>query len=264
MIVVALFIVALVATMAYVMMFRLERDTRRTSLILRNTEAEFLAQGSIAWAMDDIRMNWEKQKPNHIVDLTPIRSPIETVNGYQVSSIIYDMQGRFNLNSLADIDSQAEFDRLIRLLDPKVSQDEARKIVQGVFDWISPAAQDNEYSKYYAELPSPYRAAHRPMLSISELRLVKGVTPQLFNALQPYVTALPATAKINIQSAPAPVIASLSPSMSLQIADTIVNMRKLTPFKNVKAFSDLEAVKSFKIPTDKLVITSSYFWLIRM
>jgi type II secretory pathway component PulK len=43
-IVIALFIVALVATMAYAMMVRIERDTRRTSLILRNTQAEFYAQ----------------------------------------------------------------------------------------------------------------------------------------------------------------------------------------------------------------------------
>src|SRR5258708_1218566 len=97
-IVVALFIVALVATMAYVMMARLERDTRCTTLILRDTQAEFYAQGSIAWAMDQLRNNWEKQKPNQLVDITPITSPVMNENGYRIVSTIYDMQARYNLN----------------------------------------------------------------------------------------------------------------------------------------------------------------------
>ncbi|MBV9575373.1 MAG: general secretion pathway protein GspK, partial [Gammaproteobacteria bacterium] len=99
-IVIALFIVALAATMAYVMMSRLERDTRRTSLLLHYTQANFYAQGSIVWAMDQLRNNWERQKTNKLVDEIPIKSPENVMNGYKISSTIYDMQSRFNLNNL--------------------------------------------------------------------------------------------------------------------------------------------------------------------
>ena len=256
---VALFIVALVATMAYVMMARLERDTRRTSMILRNTQAELLAQGSIAWAMDTLVMNWEKQKPNQLVDVTPMQMPIENIDGFNISATIYDMQGKFNLNSLGSLDAGAGFDKLIREIDPKMPEDEVRQIVRGVSDWLSPADQQNEFSKYYAQLPQPYGAAHRDMLSISELRMVKGMTPALYNALTPYVTALPANAALNIQTASAPVIATLSPSLTLPVAASIVELRAQHPFTSVKVFSDLDIVKNHQIPTSKLTVVSSYF-----
>ena len=108
-IVVALFIVALVATMAYMMMSRFSRDTLRTSLILRNTQAEFYARGSIVWAIDQLRTNWEKRKPNQIVDVMPVKSPVIDVNGYKISSTIYDMQARFNLNNLNNANAQKRF-----------------------------------------------------------------------------------------------------------------------------------------------------------
>src|SRR5262245_19487824 len=84
--VVALFIVALVATMAYVMMIRLERDTHRTTLLLRNMQAEFYAQGTIDWAKETLRTNWLKQqgKQNTLVDITPIQSPVQEINGYKI------------------------------------------------------------------------------------------------------------------------------------------------------------------------------------
>src|SRR3990167_1767650 len=87
-IVVALFIVALVATMAYIMMSRLARDTRQTTLILRNVQAENYAQGSIAWARDHLKNDFERQKPKQMIDPVPIQSPIKEVDGYKISSKI--------------------------------------------------------------------------------------------------------------------------------------------------------------------------------
>src|SRR5579885_1274107 len=210
-IVLALFIVALVATLAYVMMSRLERDTRRTSLLLRDTQAEFYAQGSIAWAMEQLRANLANQKPNLPVDVIPLKSPVDEVNGYKISSTIYDMQARFNLNNLGNPESQADFKRLLQLVDPKINEQQAQQIVLAATDWITPGQQQNEYNKYYMDRPLPYRAAHRPMASASELQLVKGMTPQLFSLLQPYVTALPVTTQVNLRTATPQVMAALAP-----------------------------------------------------
>jgi general secretion pathway protein K len=47
----------------------------------------------------------------------------------------------------------------------------------------------------------------------SELLAVKGVTPAIYAALRPYVTALPTTsAKINLNTAPLPVLTSIAES----------------------------------------------------
>lgn len=260
-IVVALFIVALIATMAYVMMSRLERDTRRTSMILHNTQAEFYAQGSIAWAMDQLRNNWEKQRPNKLVDETPIKSPEIEVNGYKVASTIYDMQSRFNINNLNTPEAQSDFKRLIQAVAPELNEEKARNIVSAIYDWITPQSQQSEFNKYYANLPVPYRPAHRAMLSISELIHVKDITPDLFNRLKLYVTALPAHTGINIREAQIPVLLTLSPTMSLTIAKALAQLRdqNMAQMVNPQAFLNSEAVRSLQIVPDKVIPVSNYF-----
>ena len=70
MIVVALFLVALVAAMSYTMMARLARDTRRSELIMHDVQAELYAEGSVLWAKDSLRENWIRQKKDKRVDAT--------------------------------------------------------------------------------------------------------------------------------------------------------------------------------------------------
>ena len=256
-IIMALFIVALVAAMAYVMMARLARDTMRTQLIVRTTQAEFYAQGSLAWAMEQLRNNWEKQRPNQIIDVTPIQSPLSEVNGYRISSTIYDAQSRFNLNNLTNIEAQADFKRLLHLLLPDLPESKVEGIALALLEWISPAVQQNE--KYYLDLPTPYREAHRLMMSASESLLVKGMTPEIYRAIQPYIIALPVITPLNVQSASAPLLAMLSPTMNLGTAKVLIAVRSQSPFLSTEHFLNLDIIKNHPLSPEKITITSSYF-----
>lgn len=260
-IVVALFFVALVVTLSYLMMSRLERDTRRTSLLLRTTEAELYAQGSIDWAIEQLRVNLKRQKnPNLIVDEVPIQSPVDKMNGYTISSKITDMQARLNLNGLTTPEAQADLKRLIKVLDPKFDEQKTNEVIAALADWMRSGQQQNEYNKYYMSLPPPYRAAHRLMTSVSELHLVKGMTPALFDLLQPYITALPAATKINVQTAAAPVIATLSPGMTLETGLAVEKVRQQTKLTSTQIFLNLDAVKNHTPPPEsKITVVSEYF-----
>jgi len=258
-IVVALFFLALVATMAYLMMTRLERDTRRTSLLVHDTQAEFYAQGSIDWAIEQLRDNLAKQKPNVIVDIMPVHSPKNEMNGYVITSHITDMQARINLNNLTTTEAQADFKRLLQLVSPEMNEQKAQEVTLALVDWITPVQQQNEYSKYYLSLPLPYRAAHRPMTSVSELQLVKGMTPALYAALQQYITALPASTLINVQTAPAHVLAALSPKMTVETAKTVEKVRTDTKMTSIEAFLNLDVIKNHAVPAEKITVISNYF-----
>ncbi|HEX4045002.1 MAG TPA: type II secretion system minor pseudopilin GspK [Gammaproteobacteria bacterium] len=257
--VVALFIVALVATMAYVMLAQLERDTRRTTLLLRNTQAELYAQGSIAWAMDQLRQNLEKQQPNQIVDKIPLQLPVVEIAGYRISSKIEDMQGRFNLNNLTQTDEQTQFKRLLQQLAPDLTEEKVSAIVAAIVDWITSGTENSAESHYYLTLPQPYRAAHRPMVSMTELRLVKGMTADLFNALQPYVVALPKATKINVQTAPAAVLMLLSPTLELATTQALLQLRAQQPWISAQTFLNVDLVKNHSISADKITFVSDYF-----
>jgi general secretion pathway protein K len=256
--VVALFMVALVSVMAITMMARLQRDTERTRLLLRDTQATFYAQGSIAWAINQLRTNAEEKKQDQLMDVMPIRSPVEEVNGYSVFSTINDLQGRFNINNLVSSDAQIAFSTLLLAVQPSLTQEKAQAITLAVTDWVKSGEQHNEYTQYYFQLPRPYRPAHRTMLSVSELLLVKGMTPKLYQALQPYLTALPTPTLINVQTAEAPVLMTLIPNIGAVKA--IMLAREKTPFITPDVFLNLEVVRNnnFK-ESSKFVVNSGYF-----
>lgn len=256
---VALFFVAVIAGMSYYMLSRLERDTWRTSLLVRTAQAEFYAQGSVMWAAEQLRANLKKQKPNLVVDKMPMVSPLDDFNGYKISSKITDAQARFNLNNLSSSEAVTDFKRLMQLLDAKYNEQKATAILNAIADWIRQGQVKNEYSQYYMSLSPPYRAAHRAFLSASELQLVKGMTPELFSLLQPYITALPMATKVNVQSAPAAVLASLTPDMSLETAREIEKACAKTDIVSTAAFLNLDIVKNHRVPEGKITVLSQYF-----
>lgn len=262
-IIMALFIMALVAALAIAMMARLERDTRRTSLYVHDITAQQYAQGSIAWAQDVLRTNWENRKPNQLIDKMPLASVVEDKSGYTITSTLYDMQARYNINNLANHnrDAQVDFKRLLAAVDPALNDQAAEAIIVAIVDWLTPATQQTEYDKYYIEAPTPYRSAHRLMESISELRLVKGMTPRLYQALQPYVIALPNQTVVNVATATIPVLLTLSPAITLDIAKAIEKKRQETPFATPDIFRQVEGVSEANIAPEKIATSSAYFLL---
>jgi general secretion pathway protein K len=122
-----------------------------------------------------------------------------------------------------------------------------------------PGDSMNEKGKYYLTLSPPYRAAHRMMVSASELQLIEGMTPALYTALAPYIAALPTVAPVNVQTASAPVLASLSESMTLETGKAIEQIRQQQNFPTIEAFLNLDIMKNHKISADKITILSQYF-----
>ena len=75
---------------------------------------------------------------------------------------------------------------------------------------MEPAFDGAEDDYYFGQTPG-YRTANRAMASVSELRAVAGVTPELYRALEPWVTVWPQQpATLNIHTAPAMVLRSIN------------------------------------------------------
>jgi general secretion pathway protein K len=103
--------------------------------------------------------------------------------------------------------AQQQFIRLLQALeDPQVSESDAIQITEAVRDWLdadnelSAAGAEDDY--YFGRTPS-HRAANRLMSSVTELRAVANVTPEIYCALLPLVTVWPQSpATLNIHTAP--------------------------------------------------------------
>ena len=110
---------------------------------------------------------------------------------------------------------QKIFIRLLQSLgEEALSLQEAMALTEAISDFIDPdsdkrgngaEAEDYRYTDF------PYLPANRPLASVSELRAVRGMTSQVYEALRPWVTVWPEMAeKINVLTAPLPVLRSLN------------------------------------------------------
>lgn len=255
-IIVALFVMSLVAIAAIAMIEHLQMDMRRTTLLFNDLRAECYANGALAWAMDQLNQDIEKQQKDKVIDRTPIRLPSSHMDEALIESVIFDAQGRFNINNLIDVNYRDDFVRLIQAVIPTMDVAAAKVLTQNVVEWVTAVHQHDDY---YATLNPAYRVPHRAMQSVSELRLVKGFDQALYQAVSPYLIALPETTQVNINNAEPPVLMSIGKTLTMSSAKSIALQRMQAPWVSIAQFSKFDVVKNNPIPTEKITVQSRYF-----
>jgi general secretion pathway protein K len=126
-------------------------------------------------------------------------------------------------------------------------------------DWIDAdeeisgfGAEDGEYLLY----PVPYRSANQAAMHVSELALLRDIEPEYLQILSQVTCVLPVSdLKLNVNTADAATLASLSPSLSES------QMQALT--ESLREYESVAAVTSEYpdlVPAaSALTVTSSYF-----
>lgn len=264
----AVLIVALVTAAAVAMAARQQVDIRRSSNILNNDQAYLFALGAEDYARNVLEWDGDRTKGNPDVDhlgeawAQTVSVPVE---GAMLNGSVQDLQGRFNLNALVDANGQqnpvmaARFRKLLELLGLNVD------IAEAVVDWID--ADDNPRpgfggaeDDFYMLQEPPYRAANTLMASASELRLIRGVDDEAYQKLAPFVTALPDPgARINVNTAPAEVLAALEQNLTLQIGKDLVEAREADEFATIAEFTGHNLLANHQIDPNMVDVKSSFF-----
>lgn len=260
----ALLVVALATVAAVAMASRQQLDVRRTANLLDGDQAYAYALGVESWArvvlvrddpqVDRLDEDWAKR-------LSPIAVP-----GGQVDGFLIDLQGRFNLNNLLAPDGQQisepdlrYFQRLLRVLEID------EQVAIAMLDWIDADFEtrfpEGAEDDYYLSQQPPYRVANRKFQSISELRLVKGMTPEIWSMLAPFVCALPERTTLNVNTAQAPLLAALSDELSPADGEQLVTARGEGGYAALSDFLGQELFAGREIEEGMLDIKSSYFLL---
>lgn len=222
--IVALLVVALATVLIAGLLDRGELAQARTRNGLREAQAQSYAAGLEAYAakvlMQDLALgnSFDAADSPWAVPLPPTPVP-----GGTISAVMNDLDGRFNLNNLDPASTNPNatlwFDTFGRLLDALKLD---RKLAANIVAWIGGTAATNAASDaYYLGQPIPYRAAHRGFMHVSELRLVQGVDGDVYQALAPYVSALPPGTPININTASVPVLMTLLPGLSAEMVQPV-------------------------------------------
>jgi general secretion pathway protein K len=83
---------------------------------------------------------------------------------------------------------------------------------------------------------APVIGAPVKILQVEDLLSVRGVTPAIVERLRPFVTVLPEKTPVNVNTAPAEVLAAVVPNMSVSEANTLIVRRKQAAWRGLNYF----------------------------
>ena len=289
----AMVVLMLVASLAVTMATQLELSVRQAGNRLHGGQARAYLLGAESLGMavlardsrtsagiDHLGEDWARPVPQFPVDGGWVRASLE------------DAQGRLNINAMvtkvrrnsAASGDAARFTpeqrRFIRLLQTseelRLSLPEAIAIAEAVIDWLDIDDEVTGFGgaeqDFYLQQQKPYRAANSLLVDVSELRLVRHMTPAIFNYLQRFVVALPETAALNINSASITVLQTVNQQnellpMDRDAAQSLGALRDQgKPFASIDKFLQSEYISSLTVgklgvSSTGLVVNSDYFVL---
>ena len=242
--VLAMLIVAMVTAISVELTWRFDLGATRSGNRWYGMQANSYLEGAEEVAKFFLKLDFENSPDTDSLDEDWARQPMEfpTDHGY-IRGQLQDATGRFNLNLMAPepnlqqrqqqlqqrqssgarerwqdfTSSQRKFIRLLQTIPIEegvfLDQQTAENMTEAVIDWMDVDSVQTGFggaeSDFYGNLDIPYTIANKPMVSVSELRIIKGLNelPQsFFEALYPLVIALPRQVKINVNTAPLEVL----------------------------------------------------------
>lgn len=274
--IVALLVLAIATGLAATMIVRNQNAIGTTSALINGARADELASSALVLAQALL------DRDDRHVDgpADPWAQPLTgiPVDAATMSLRVIDLQGRFNLNSLitaedkVDLVAKTRFQHLLSALHIQTD------ISNALIDWISRNPNLEPLSQTSTP-DTPFVPAGRPMQSVTELRALPGVTPDIYRRLAPYVTTLPIGTPINLNSAPSPVLIALgadrlstggrmdqgvSQDASPSVGPAVDNLGQAGPTirQNIGSVANFLAQPLFggkTVPTEGLAVNSGYF-----
>ncbi len=226
------------------------------------------ARGGLNMAFEAIRKGPDTENNKLLGDLLEGPRTFSLGDG-QCEVKLSEEGGKFNLNLLVGKTEQPDrvrIEQLLRLIDI-INRQYDRPIIRYEFvcaliDWLD---SDNQptilpyiqgenrgvESGYYETLSPPYRCDNDRCATLSEILLIKGMTPQAYyghqnrpggparrRGLSEYLTVY-GSGRININTAGQAVLESLSESMNEALAQMIIARRRKKPFGSMTELRDI-------------------------
>ena len=261
----ALLLVALATTAAVEMVSRQHLDIRRVQNVLAYEQAYSYAVAAEQWALHQLQESFRHSpERDHLAQDWALPVILPEFDGARLGMQIQDAQARFNVNNLADVQpgdtDNIYLQQFLRLLEQQGADDPVA-LANAVMDWLDPDLEERPggaEDSTYTQKERPYRAANQPIADISELRLVQGMTPELYRELEPHLSALPERTHININTASAVLLRTIHP-MDEPTAAHLVEQRPDEGFANVNEMLALIPGAGDSISEQGMGVTSGHF-----
>ena len=260
----AILVVALVASAASFMAWQQQLWVRQVENLNEQAQGRVVVLAALQWARSALAQDARNNNVDHMDEgwaqmLAPL--PVE---GGELAGGLSDQQGLFNLNSLVRGGKTSATDlavlrKLLELL--QLPPDLASVVV----DWIDSDAEvtypGGAEDMDYLALDPPYRAGNRALTTVDGLYRIKGFDAATVARLRPFVTALPQATPVNVNTAPAEVLAAAIADLPLDQAQALVTARKGRHFKDIADFRARLPKTVTQVNETLLSVGSRYFLL---
>ncbi len=195
------------------------------------------------------------------------QSQLTTEGGAVVS--LTDLSGRIDLNRLVDDQGRPVEDR-VRLLERLlilIGRD--TQLAAALLDWLDPddtPQVGGAEAMTYAAAGLKYRPRNGPLLSLEELKLIKGFSPSVLRGDEEHaglldLVTIHAQTKINVNTAPKLVLQALSEDMTEAAAQAIIDQRTEQAFRSISELKNLSEINDdlFRAISPFLDVKSSWF-----
>ena len=210
--------------------------------------------------------------------------PTPELDSGKYNGTITDEQSKFPINHL--VTENGEYQKsykniLFRLLrrEPFALEDtQAKKILQGIKDWIdndnSPTGEFGAEKNYYLSKKTGYSCPNSLITSLSELRLIRGINNKIYNGnkeqagLKDLLTVY-SNGKININTAPKPLLSAMvKPTVNKETAKEFA--KKMLDYRRDRTHYDflsesdwyrnrMAGYNDIQLPGNIVTTKSSYF-----
>lgn len=248
-----LVMVALATILAATIAKRQSNSAENTGYLMRQNQSLLYAKSAEAFFAELLIQDNESGKNiDHLQESWAKPMPAFPVEGGYVSGRLVDESGKFNLNNLLKSDGSVDdsarrwFERLLQRVGLPA------ELSQAVIDWQDsddePTGAMGAESNYYQGLEPAYLTPNTRFHSIEELKLVRGFEGKNYDLIKNYISALPEPTKVNINTAPALLLASIDPRVDVNTVDQELKAKQanLTYFSSlddlwkINAFSGIE------------------------
>lgn len=263
----ALIIVAIVAALTTGLFQRQTASTRRVENEMARVQARAMLAGGIDWARLIVR-DHSKREPITRGDqiwATPVLDTrIERPDDERVavfSGRVQDEQGKYNLYNLANNGVPQPEQELVlrRLLNTLQLPDTLAARMVDIMSAAQPVAPPADAASAPQGRPAPDARAPLPR-GVDEVAALLALEPSARNELRRTMTVLPVATSVNVNTAPAEVLAALVPGLSLSQARSMAGERdRGNWFNNSGDFANRLAGAGVKTPAPAVATTSGWF-----
>lgn len=260
--------------------YRHQIDITQATSSMHGDQALLLAMSGEGWARQLLSDREDGRGVDSFEDDWAQALPMLPVDGGLITGCISDLQGRVNLNSFLGYTDQSLQNEInsenmgiaklwLRLLtDLQLPADLSR--AARIIDWLD--ADSNLINSWGAEqpdydgLPMPRVTGNTMATDITELAAVMGYQVAEVQLLAPWLSALPRSTPININTASEQLLMAMSGTMGVDFVSLVMEER---PFDSINEFYQV-IVQNMQLelpvveqrwPTSLLSVNSDYFEL---